>query len=294
MNGASLVSGQPRGRRARPVALPVPAAGVCAFGAEIEGPVLYAFAGGEAILLTRRCPGVDRANEDACALLPWDDDSGALVVADGVGGHPNGGDAAALAIESLREALVAGKHAGKHAGKSLRDCVLSGIETANRRVLESGRGSMTTIVVALIRAGRARPIHVGDSGALITGQRGRLKLVTTFHSPVGYAVESGLLDEEEAVHHEERHVVSNVVGSPQMHVEIGFPRPLARRDTVLVASDGIFDNFLPDEIVELIRKGPLLDAAAALDAEVSRRMACGREGQPSKPDDATFLLFRLR
>ena len=250
----------------------------------------YAFADGEAVLFTRRCPDVERANEDACALLPWGDDSGALVVADGVGGHPNGGDAAALVIDSLREALLA----GKLAEKSLRDCVLSGIETANRRVLESGRGSMTTVAIALIRAGRARPIHVGDSGALITGQRGRLKLVTMSHSPVGYAVESGLLDEEEAVHHEERHVVSNVVGCPQMHVEIGFPRPLAPRDTVLVASDGVFDNLLPDEIVEHIRKGPLLDAAAALDAAVSRRMTCGRDGQPSKPDDVTFLLFRPR
>ncbi len=290
MNGPSPHPTNPRGVRARSSAVPVPAAGVHVLGAEVEGPASYAFAGGEVVLFTRRCPGVERANEDACALLPWDDDSGALVVADGVGGHPKGGDAAALVIDSLCQALVA----GKRAEKTLRDCVLSGIEAANGRVLEGGRGSMTTVAVALICAGRARPIHVGDSGVLITGQRGRLKLVTTFHSPVGYAVESGLLNEEDAVHHQERHVVSNVVGSPDMHMEIGSLRPLGRRDTVLVASDGFFDNLLPDEVAERIRKGPLLHVATALDAEISRRMVCGLEGQPSKPDDVTSLLFRLR
>jgi serine/threonine protein phosphatase PrpC len=274
----------------REAAAPIPAAGVHVVGAEVQGPTRYAFAGGEAVLFTRRCPGVERANEDACALLPWGDDAGALVVADGVGGHPAGGDAAALAIDSLRRALTA----GRLAEESLRDSVLSGIETANRRVLADGRGAMTTIAVALIRAGRTRAIHVGDSGVLVTGQRGRLKLVTTFHSPVGYAVESGMLDEEEAVHHEDRHVVSNVVGAADMRMEIGSPLTLAPRDTLLVASDGIYDNFFPDEIVQRVRKGSLAEVAAGLDAEATRRMVRGREGQPSKPDDVTFLLFRLR
>ena len=273
----------------RAAAEPLPAAGLTVLGAELEGPRRFAFAGGEAVLFTRRCPEAERANEDACAILPWADDAGVLVVADGVGGHPAGGDAAAIAIDSVQRAL----QAGRLAEETLRDSVLSGIETANRRVLADGRGAMTTIALAQIRAGRVRPVHVGDSGVLVTGQRGRQKLVTTFHSPVGYAVESGLLDEEEAVHHEDRHVVSNVVGAADMSMEVGSPLALAPRDTVLVASDGLFDNFFPDEIVQRVRKGPLLDIAADLVAEAAKRMIRGREGQPSKPDDLTFLLFRL-
>ena len=41
---------------------------------------------------------------------------------------------------------------------------------------------------------------------LTTGQRGRLRMQTVSHSPVGFAIEYGLLDESEAMHHEERHL----------------------------------------------------------------------------------------
>ena len=43
------------------------------------------------------------------------------------------------------------------------------------------------------------PLHLhireaGDSGAPVTGQRGRIKLTSVFHSPTGYASEAGFLD----------------------------------------------------------------------------------------------------
>ena len=34
-------------------------------------------------------------------------------------------------------------------------------------------------------------------------------------------VEAGWLDEEEALHHEDRHIVSNMIGAPNMRIEIG-------------------------------------------------------------------------
>ncbi|MEN8164347.1 MAG: ATP-binding protein, partial [Acidobacteriota bacterium] len=41
-----------------------------------------------------------------------------------------------------------------------------------------------------------RPYHVGDSQAVVCGQRGKLKLQTMAHAPVAYAVEAGVLDED--------------------------------------------------------------------------------------------------
>ena len=82
--------------------------------------------------------------------------------------------------------------------------------------------------------------------------RGRVKLQTISHSPVGYAVESGMLDDQEAMHHEERHVVSNIIGTPEMRIEIGPPIDLATYDTLLVATDGLADNLHIEEIIERI------------------------------------------
>ncbi|MCA9754004.1 MAG: protein phosphatase 2C domain-containing protein, partial [Gemmatimonadetes bacterium] len=169
---------------------------------------------------------------------------------------------------------------------------LRGIDEGNRKVLADGRGAATTVAVAQIRGRRVRSIHVGDSGVVITGQRGRVKLMTVFHSPVGYAMEAGLLDEKEAIRHEERHLVSNLVGTEDMRIELGSAIELAVRDTVLVASDGLFDNFLPTEIVEKVRKGGLATVAGTLAREVHGRMEKEVAGQPSKPDDLSFLLFR--
>ena len=81
-----------------------------------------------------------------------------------------------------------------------------------------------------------------------------------------------LLDEEDAIHHDDRHVVSNVIGSSEMKIEIGTSVELAPRDTVLVASDGVFDNLHVAETVEYIRKGRLTDAADRLATYARSRM----------------------
>ena len=92
---------------------------------------------------------------------------------------------------------------------------------------------------------------------------------------------------------EDRHIVSNVVGTQDTHIEIGPRRKLSARDTLLIASDGLFDNLHTEEIVELIRKGPLRNAAQNLITCVSRRMEDPSEEHPCKPDDVTFVLFRV-
>ena len=47
-----------------------------------------------------------------------------------------------------------------------------------------------------------------------------------------------------------------------------------------------------DEIVARVRKGALREAAGALETLATRRMRDPRAGDPSKPDDLTFVLYR--
>jgi len=254
----------------------------------MEVPESFDTVSGQLVVFTHRSPSKESVNEDCAALIPYDNTNGVLVIADGLGGQPGGSTASSLAVKRLRTSI----ENAAQAQAPLREAILDGIERANRDILAQGSGAATTIAVVEIQADRIRPYHVGDSMILLCGQRGKMKLQSVAHSPVGYAVESGLLDVDEAVHHEERHLVSNVVGAPDMRIEIGAARRIAKRDTLILASDGLFDNLYQDEIVEVIRKGDLHDCARQLVSRSYERMTQQQPELPSHPDDLTFILYR--
>ena len=254
----------------------------------MESVQLHAFLGGEAAVFSTRAPDKDTPNEDAVALLGFDAESGVALVCDGAGGSPAGEQAASLIV---REMITAVDEARQGAAP-LRSGILNGLEAANREILALGLGAASTCSAVEIQGGLVRGYQVGDSTILVAGQRGRVKYHSIAHSPVGFALESGLMDEQEAIHHEDRHVVSNLVGSHEMRIEMGPSLRLASHDTLIVASDGVFDNLLLDEVLALIRKGPLAQAAQRLVERGLQRMQAGESGQPSKPDDLSFILFR--
>ena len=244
---------------------------------------------GEVCVRSVRSPEKDTFSEDAAAVIQLGDDSLVLAVADGVGGNPAGREASNAAVQTLARVL---KKLPNDEPK-LRPAILDALEEANKTVLGLTRGAATTLVVAQLDATGLRSYHVGDSELLAVGQRGRIKQRVVPHSPTGFAVEAGLLDEDEAVQHHQRHVLFNVIGSSEMRVEVGPALQLAARDTVLLASDGLFDNLYIDEIVDTIRSGPLKAAADRLVLRVQARMkANGKTDQPCKPDDLTIILFR--
>lgn len=242
--------------------------------------------GGNVVVLCRRCPNKIEPNDDSAAVLQTSSGAVVLIVADGVGGSPAGHKASATAVESVAQSVMAAESIS-----DLRPAILDGIERANREILDMGVGAATTLAVVEIQDRTARAYQVGDSTTLVIGQRGAMKWKSTSHSPVGYAVESGMLDETDAMHHDERHIVSNLVGSRSMHIEIGPSQPLAARDTVIVASDGLSDNLHLEEIIDRGRRGKLADRIDALATLASHRMTQADSTLPGKPDDLTVLMY---
>lgn len=229
-------------------------------------------------------------NEDAVGTWLFPDGSMALAVADGMGGTPAGQLASRLAIEQLDKAFRA-----MDQSLSMRSPILDAFEAANQEILSRAGGSGTTLLAVEVVGSSVRTYNVGDSGALLVGQRGRLKIETIDHSPVGYGVAAGLIDTESAMMHEDRHFLSNCVGSKEMHIELGIPRQTDPLDTLLLASDGLFDNLAPAEIIETIRSGPLSDCASALGRDVLAKMRSAQAGEGvGKPDDLTVVLARRR
>jgi serine/threonine protein phosphatase PrpC len=256
--------------------------------AQMDAVEAHAAAGGRTAVFSRRSPVKATPNEDSAALFVIDDATVVLVVADGLGGGPAGDQASGIAVAALRDSLqnVA------ETGEQVRTAILDGIEAANRQIQAVAPNAATTLAVVEVQDGKMRTYHIGDSAILAVSQRGRLKLQTVAHSPVGYAVEAGVLNEAEAMHHEARHVVSNVLGTPTMRVEMGAFVKLRPRDTVVLASDGLFDNLHTEEIVARIRTGELAAGVERLARDATARMLDPGSSTPSKPDDLTIVAFR--
>ncbi len=257
-------------------------------GEDLVNPEQSRFLNGHVAIYTHASPEKTGGNEDTLALIPTGPDTGVLIVVDGVGGLPTGSEAARMTIDCLAETV-----ARVDENYGLRDAILDGIERANQNVLAGKTGSAATFAAIEVNGTSVRPYHVGDALILITGQRGKIKQQNIPHSPVGYAVESGLLDVDAAVHHEERNLVSNVIGDPDMRIEIGPVTRLSPRDTLVLASDGLSDNLYLEEIVEAVRIGPMEHAAATLVSSCAERMGGGDARLPGHPDDLSFIVFRL-
>lgn len=245
------------------------------------------FLGGKLAFFTHRCPDKETVNEDGLGIFPVSDSKGVLVLTDGCGGMHGGEVASQTVVNEIKRKL-----AKFNPEDSLRGAVLDGLELANEAIRALGKGAATTVMVVLIEQNKIRTIHAGDSQALLIGGRGKVKLQTVSHSPVGYGVEAGLIDEDQAIEHEDRHLVSNIVGSETTHFEIGSPRSMALRDTMLLGSDGVFDNFLEGELPRLASTGTIVHAANEIVSSARYRMEHDEPDVPSKADDISLMLFR--
>ncbi|MDJ0786821.1 MAG: protein phosphatase 2C domain-containing protein [Myxococcota bacterium] len=255
----------------------------------MEEPQCLAARVGAVAVFTTGSPARAEGNQDAAAVISAPEGRLVLAVADGVGGQADGDRVAGMVLTRLAEAL-----SEVRAEDPLRQPILDAIERANREIHALGTGAATTVAVAAIEDGRMRSFHAGDSSVLVIGGRGRIRKETIPHSPVGYAQAAGLLTEETALHHPERHLIDNAVGSPDLRIEVGSEIRLAPRDSVLLATDGLLDNVRSRELRKLCPGGHLSAAASALARLARDRMIHPQPGAPSKPDDLTFLLYRPR
>jgi len=253
---------------------------------DLSSSIHHKICTGAVAVFSSRSPVKTSPNEDAAAIIPVDNNTAVLVVADGVGGSPAGAQASAYLVDAIHAACT--KSLNEQI--ELRYALLSGIETANRDIIAHTNGSATTLAAVEIQGESIRTYHIGDSMILLVGMMGKTIMETISHSPTGYAVESGILSENDAIRHESRHLVSNVVGSREMHISMGMPIQMKKYDTLLLATDGLFDNIEKETIINIIRRGSLVECSQQLASMATARMTDSKN--PYKPDDLTFILYR--
>ena len=253
------------------------------------------FCGGQMVVFSQKCPTRGSApNEDSALIIQLNDETGVLAVADGVGGEAAGNRASRCVADQMIEAFSQVDVDERSSDRGLRAEILDAIEAANQEILSWGIGAGATLIAVELSDDSIRPYHAGDSGVMLISNRGNVKFVTVGHAPVAQAIEIGLIHEEEGLVHEDRNLIDNCLGSTEMRIEIGPPVRMAKRDTLLLASDGLLDNLAQQEIATIVCKGNLSDRITELvNLAIDRMTEESEDHVPSKPDDLTVVAFRM-
>jgi protein phosphatase len=197
-------------------------------------------------------------NEDFVYLSDGIGDIDALmIVADGLGGHSSGEVASKLAVETVKEKIVADMGKTDLADKDAIDRMIAdAIKQANSNIFtearaDSGKDGMgTTIVVALFIKNHAYIGNVGDSRFYkING--GILNQVTVDHSFVDEKMRNGEMTKQEAMVHPLKNVLTRAVGTnPNVEVDL-FHLKIYAGDIFMACTDGL-TNMVDDERIEKI------------------------------------------
>ncbi len=249
---------------------------------ELQSPL------GSVVLFSQRSPDKQSPNEDSAMTFPVGDERIVMAVADGCGGMAHGEKASKLALQCLAQALSS----CDSNNASTRNAILDGIEQANQRILRRLPGAGCTLAIVEIDQGTMRSYHVGDSKIIVTNQ-GAVRFESISHSPIGYAVESGLMPARQAMFHADLHLVSNILGQDAMRIDIGPTLAVDENDRILIASDGLFDNLGLDEIAKRLHDRHIREGVENIVRLASRRMTEDFKTQPSKPDDLTVVAMQL-
>ena len=187
------------------------------------------------------------------------------VIADGVGGHRAGEVAAEMAVETICKRIADSD--GREPIQSLRDAIAQ----ADLAIYEQSQsdpqleGMSTTCVCAWVLENRLYLASVGDSrGYLIRGLE--IIQLTTDHTWVQEAIDTGLMTAEQARTHPNAHVIRRHLGSQQPvvpdfrirsqadsktePVETNQGFQLQPGDIILLCSDGLTDLIEDNEIAE--------------------------------------------
>jgi serine/threonine protein phosphatase PrpC len=224
----------------------------------------------EASVATMQGPNHDE-NQDAFASWP---EAGLFVVADGMGGHTDGGLASRSIVEILQTVLEPGVELTVRV--ALAEEAIEAVNAALRAkadTLPSRDIIGSTVVALLVGDDLAVCLWVGDS-RIYLHSGGLLRRLTRDHS----------LAEDSDVTEGNLHVLTRAVGSTP-HVEIErLVTPVAPGDTLLVCSDGLTKALSEEEIASFMDE-PLPGLAERL---VARAVVSGGR------DDTTAVVARCR
>lgn len=213
-----------------------------------------------------------------------------LIVADGMGGEAEGDKASSLAIRGMATHIMHHQLPIVISPETtpaplpvepvarLEKLLRESMTRANEIIFQysqmdpSRRGMGSTLTSVMLEWPHAVFGHAGDTRAYLI--RGGLDQVTEDHSLVGKLVRMGQLTREEARNSPQRSYLYRAMGTAaDLEMDV-YQRSLEPGDRMLICSDGVWEYFTDEEIMELMSRGDDPQATCeALVAEVLKRGA---------------------
>jgi protein phosphatase len=225
------------------------------------------------------CGPVRRENQDAFRLVPLEGVGIGLVLADGMGGHSGGGEAAEAAVAAAAERI----REMEDAGDRLREAVSRANDAVAEVRRQLGGNPGTTMVAAVIIDSRLSLAHVGDSRAYLL-RNGEAIQLTEDHSITGERVRAGMLDPEAARHDPRRNYVTRALLGDPVEPDLS-ETALSAGDVVVLCSDGLWEPLADREIAQLA-------GGALAPGEASRQLVAAALAAGST-DNVTAVVARL-
>ena len=220
-------------------------------------------------------------NEDRMGYC-YTRESGLFVLADGMGGHPQGEVAAQLALQAI--AALFQKEA-RPLVKNVTEFLATALIAAHHQIIRyaSEKGMLdtprTTLVAAIVQDRSATWVHCGDSRLYVV-RDGELLTRTRDHSYLEQQsmgqVRMDLIN---------RNILFTCLGSPTKPVfDVTGPVSLQQGDKILICSDGLWGSLSDNDIVRHLATQPVSDAVPDL---VEAALANGGEHS----DNVTVIAF---
>lgn len=196
---------------------------------------------------------VRSSNQDSCDCGLFSPNSAWAIVCDGMGGANGGNVASSIAVETIREQLIAGFDENM-SRPNLKNLMINALNRANDKVHATAMrqpelwGMGTTVVLLIATKGTLHVAHIGDSRAYLRHD-GVLTQITMDHSYVQDLVNFGQITQEEARVHPQRNIITRVLGVHES-VQCDYAAwDFSPGDTALACSDGL-SNYMDDSILE--------------------------------------------
>jgi serine/threonine protein phosphatase PrpC len=199
-------------------------------------------------------------------------------VSDGAGGHPKGKEASELSVMKMIELIKK--------NKTLNFPIF--FEEVNQSVRDLKVGAHCTFSVSFIEDSFFRACSVGDSEIIFWNSSGKKLYNNIPQSEVGYLIQSGTIEQEDSLDSPNRHYVTNLIGDDAIRIESTSKLEIKKGNTILIGSDGLFDNISHDQLTEIATQGPFEKSFETLE-----QLCIERDPKTwRKDDDISFILVR--
>lgn len=207
-------------------------------------------------------------NEDRMGYC-YTRESGLFLLADGMGGHPEGEVAAQLALQTI-SALY--QKEARPVVKDVTEFLSTSLMAAHHQIIRyaSERGMLdtprTTLVAAIVQGTQATWVHCGDSRLYVV-RDGELLTRTRDHSYLEQQ-NAGVIRMDRI----NRNILFTCLGSPTKPVfDVTGPVPLQQGDRIMLCSDGLWSSLADVDIVNHLTDKPVADAVPDLVEDALRK-----------------------